>query len=197
MRKRGRSVAANKGLSTMADDIQPVRRGRPSIYTEEIARELIDRLESGEALVKICDREYLPGLRTVYDWEVSVPGFSARILQARAIGFDRIASDTLDIADDSGGDYVAGEDGQMHFNPESVMRAKLRVETRFKLLSKWDRKRYGDEAASTNVNLTNQVNIVQITEERRRELIAKRREANERLKAQKMARVKDAGNEIE
>jgi hypothetical protein len=50
---------------------------------------------------------------------------------------------------------------------------------------------YCDEAPSTNVNLTNSVtNAIAITEDRRRELIAKRREANERLKAMKQARMR-------
>lgn len=48
---------------------------------------------------------------------------------------------------------------------------------------------------AANITLHNTVNVLQITEERRRELIAKRREANDRLKAQKMARVKDQESE--
>lgn len=45
------------------------------------------------------------------------------------------------------------------------------------------------------INLTNQINVLQITESQRQTLIAKRREANERLRLRRQA--KDAGQKAE
>lgn len=140
----------------------------------------------------------MPAIRTVYYWESDIDGFFARIQEARAVGFDSIASDMMDIADDKNGDYEAGgEDGEMHFNPEAVARAKLRVETRFKLLSKWDRKRYGDEAGTTNISLNQTTNIVQLTEDQRTKLMEKRRQADERLREMKQAKAREIGDKQE
>ena len=73
---------------------------------------------------------------------------SAAFACARDEGFDAIAADCLDIADDKSGDVkiVGGEDNPIEVcNTEFVQRAKLRIETRLKLLAKWDPKRYGDK----------------------------------------------------
>lgn len=88
----------------------------------------------------------MPGIRTVYDWMDKDPAFSADIARAREAGFDRIALDALAIADGSDRDTIAFERaGQMVEIPDKewILRTKLRVETRLKLLAKWDPKRYG------------------------------------------------------
>jgi hypothetical protein len=74
---------------------------------------------------------------------------SAVIARAREEGFDAIAAMTLEIADDGRNDYMdqlaeAGDELAGKFNGEHVQRSKLRIETRLKLLAKWDPKRYGE-----------------------------------------------------
>lgn len=124
--------------------------GRPSKFTQETADEICDRLSKGEPLAVICRDEHMPGARTVYDWIDSRPEFSAAIAHAREVGFDQIAADCLDIADDGSNDYVVKKrpDGEEYdaFDAEHVQRSKLRIETRLKLLAKWDPKRYGERA---------------------------------------------------
>jgi len=74
------------------------------------------------------------------------PAFSRAIARAREAGFDRIALDALEIADNIGNEHkdtIETKFGEIP-NKEWVMRSKLRVETRLKLLAKWDPKRYGD-----------------------------------------------------
>lgn len=165
----------------MSEEIEKRGPGRPTRYSEALEEEIFERLSMGEPLAEICRDETMPGLRTIYNWEQSIEGFLARIARLREVGYDMIAADTLRIADNSDDDYEETENGP-RFNAENVMRSKLRVETRLKLLAKWDRKRYGEEKGETNVNFTNQVNVVTINEDRRKELIEKRRAANQRLK---------------
>lgn len=128
---------------------QPKPRGRPSGNTEAITAEIIARLSAGEPLAAICRDEHMPAVRTVNDWMVD-QAFSASIAQARAHGFDAIAAECLEIADDGSQDYGrrTRPDGSEYeaFDAEHVQRSKLRVETRLKLLAKWDPKRYGDRA---------------------------------------------------
>lgn len=124
--------------------------GRPSSFTQEIADEICERLSNGEPLAAICRDDHMPGVRTVYDWSEAHEKLSADIAGARARGFDKIAADCLDIADDGSNDYVVKKrpDGEEYdaFDAEHVQRSKLRIETRLKLLAKWDPKRYGEKA---------------------------------------------------
>lgn len=107
--------------------------GRPSSFTQEIADEICFRLSKGEPLAVICRDERMPAVRTVSDWKKAHEPFSAAIACARDEGFDEIATDTMAISDDVKADAA------------EVAKARLRIETRLKLLAKWDPKRYGDK----------------------------------------------------
>lgn len=122
--------------------------GRPSTFKQAIADEICKRLSKGEPLAAICRDEHMPGLRTVSDWRAVNADFSAAIAGAREDGFDQIAADCLDIADETTNDTIYGESGA-HANTEWISRSKLRIETRLKLLAKWDPKRYGDKMQHT------------------------------------------------
>lgn len=135
--------------------------GRPSDFTGALLEEICDRLAKGEPLAVICRDEHMPCDRTVRNWMARKDDIGARvssaIAHAREVGFDQIAVECLLIADDSEADFSEVEEGQEEQphggslkrsrkeNPESVQRAKLRIETRLKLLAKWDPKRYGDK----------------------------------------------------
>jgi hypothetical protein len=86
----------------------------------------------------------MPAYRTVKDWIDSKPHVSAAIACAREEGFDQIALDALNISDDGRRDYLMDEEG-FRVDHDHIQRSKLRVDTRLKLLAKWDPKRYGDK----------------------------------------------------
>lgn len=122
--------------------------GRPSDYTPELGREICDRLGKGETLTSICADDHMPAVRTVSDWKKAHAGFSADFARARDEGFDALAEECLTIADDASGDTRrVGREGEERevCDTEFVQRAKLRIETRLKLLAKWDPKRYGEK----------------------------------------------------
>jgi len=121
-------------------------RGRPTTFTPEAAAEIIDRLSTGEPLAQICRDEHMPATRTVSGWKEVHPDFAADFARARDDGFDAIALDCLEIADDASGDTIVTETGERP-DTEWIARSRLRVETRLKLLAKWDPKRYGEKMA--------------------------------------------------
>lgn len=124
--------------------------GRPSDFTQAIADEICERLSKGEPLAQICRDDHMPTDRTVRNWQAADTAFSSAIACARETGFDAIAVECLEIADDKSGDVkvVGSEENPVEVcNTEFVQRAKLRIDTRLKLLAKWDPKRYGDRVA--------------------------------------------------
>lgn len=118
--------------------------GRKSAYTQQLADEIIADISKGVPLMEICRREHMPETVSVYRWCEANPEFASRFARARAEGFDAIAQDCVKIADDASQDVIDdGKGGRMQ-NSVAAARARLRVETRLKLLAKWDPKRYGE-----------------------------------------------------
>jgi hypothetical protein len=155
--------------------------GRPSKYTEEILNEICSRLSKGEPLAQICRDDHMPSDGTVRAWMKAQPEVSDAIARAREAGFDEIALDCLRIADDTGGDTKFLSDGQGSTkeaaNTEWISRSKLRVETRLKLLAKWDPKRYGEKLEIEQNTTIRDLSDAAI-DARLAELDAKRRAAN-------------------
>lgn len=88
----------------------------------------------------------MPPESTVRKWALEDrDGFSAQYATAREIGYQSMADELLDIADDSSGDVSSDEDGNKKFNGEFASRSRLRVDTRKWLLSKALPKVYGDK----------------------------------------------------
>ena len=123
------------------------RPGRPSKLTPAVLRRIVDGLSEGTPLTVICAPAAMPSDRTVRDWMDANPEVSAAIAGAREAGFDRIALDALAIADNTERDTILTDKGSEIPNSEWISRSKLRVETRLKLLAKWDPKRYGERMA--------------------------------------------------
>ncbi len=130
--------------------------GRPSTYTDETAQAICARLATGEPLAVICRDEGMPAVRTVSLWKEDHPDFAAEFARARDEGYDVIGADCMGIADDARNDWMRSKQGEKVLDAEHVQRSKLRIETRLKLLAKWDPKRYGDRL---NVDATVQHDV--------------------------------------
>lgn len=115
-----------------------------TVRTPEIDDTIIAAISEGKPLAQIC-REIGIDRTTVYCWRREDEAFDQRFARARDEGFDAIAEDCLAIADETSNDTkIVGEDDREVANAEWISRSKLRVETRLKLLAKWDPKRYGE-----------------------------------------------------
>src|SRR5690606_7206910 len=128
-------------------------RGRPSLYTEELAEKICARLADGESLNSICKDDGMPSERTVRTWALDKNHpFSPKYAQAREIGYLKMADELLDIADDGTNDWMVREreDGSSTelVNHEHIQRSKLRVDTRKWLLSKMLPKVFGDKVST-------------------------------------------------
>lgn len=129
--------------------------GRDSTFTAQKAEKICEELAKGTPLAEICRVEGMPAVRTVSDWKAARPEFAAAFTRARDDGFDAIAAECLEIADDGRNDYmmqVADKGDEkaiaiLDYSAEHVQRSKLRIETRLKLLAKWDPRRYGEKLA--------------------------------------------------
>ena len=121
---------------------------RPSTYDPKKAKKIIEQLSDGVPLRVICRQEGMPAWRTVYDWIAKDAELAAHIACARELGYDAIAEECLDIADDGTNDWIdkKNADGTTYeaLNGEHIQRSKLRIETRLKLLAKWNPKKYGE-----------------------------------------------------
>jgi hypothetical protein len=76
-----------------------------------------------------------------------MPEFSADFARARARGFDAIAAQALQISDTphEGVEYITKADGSTEEKRGDMLgHRKLQIETRLKLLARWDPKRYGE-----------------------------------------------------
>lgn len=101
--------------------------------TPEVEDRIIEGLCDGIPLRELCRQDGMPNWRTVYDWISADADLAARIAHARDLGFDAIAEDILDIADDTPA------------ISDHVQRSKMRIDTRLKLLACWSPKRYGNK----------------------------------------------------
>jgi len=133
------------------------KRGRPSKYTPELAAEICERLSKGEPLAQICRDEHMPGVQTVADWKLVHADFSVSIARARDNGYDFLAAECLAIANQTieGEETTTKPNGDVEVKRGDMLgHRKLMIETRLKLLAKWDPKRYGDKLQTelTGVN---------------------------------------------
>lgn len=113
--------------------------GAPSIYTPELAERICDQLACGVPLVKICRQEGMPSYSAVRKWEKTNPEFAALSARAKADGTHFLADDALMIADEP-----------LPTDPDAarteINRRKLQIDTRMRLIGKWNSRAYGDKA---------------------------------------------------
>lgn len=162
--------------------LEPVRRRTP--FSDEERAAAIDivceKLSQGIPLAVICREPGMPNNDTIYDWKKADAEVERRIAHARELGFDVIADDALRIADtqELGEIRTHNPDGTVEVRMEDMLgHRRLQIETRLKLLAKWCPKKYGETGGGNTVNVA--VAVGGLSEERRSELMAKRKLAIE------------------
>jgi len=117
------------------------------------------RLATGkEPMTVICADLGVP-VKTVNDWRLADAEIRAQFDEARDLGYDAIAHDALTISDTPLVGIVEKVERVTLKNGTSKLvvterrkedmlgHRRLQVETRLKLLAKWDPRRYGDKTA--------------------------------------------------
>lgn len=140
-RKRGRPP---KSATTNGD--QPKKIGRPkgtSPYAANMAsikNAIVEWISNGNTLREFCRQANMPNWCTVYDWMDEDAAFAQRFAHARDRGADAIAQQTIEIIDEA-----PEFDAHGRRDPGFIQWQKARVDTRLKLLAKWNPKKYGDK----------------------------------------------------
>lgn len=149
--------------------VQEKVKGRPTLYTPEIAAEICTQLACGKSLREVCKDPKLPAESTVRGWVMDdatgdPQGFSAQYARARNIGLDTLADQIIEIADTPQMGQKTktkgkGKDAEVETTiGDMVERARLQVEARKWYLSKLAPKKYGDKleiGGGLNLNHTN------------------------------------------
>jgi hypothetical protein len=128
----------------MANNARKKKIGRPTIYSERLAARICAELAMGRSLRTVCKANDMPGLETVFRWLREKPDFREQYAQGKSESADALVDEMIDIADDTTGDFVEDDEGNVKFNSEHVQRSRLRVDTRKWIASKLKPKRYGE-----------------------------------------------------
>lgn len=122
--------------------------GRRSLYTEQLAAEILDRLADGESLRAICRAEGMPSESTVRAWaqDDRPPGFAARYAYARNVGLDCLADEILEIAYalEVGERVIEKPTGNEIHRGDMIEHRRLKIDALKWYLAKLAPKKYGD-----------------------------------------------------
>jgi hypothetical protein len=147
-------------------ELMPAARqgpGRPTVRSPEIAAAICDAIANGQSLYRITERPDMPSYSAVMVWLREDQEFQQHYAQAREAQADFLAEEALEIADKGSGD---------------VQRDRLRFDARVWYAGKLRPKKYGPiKAEGPALNVGVNVGMV-FADERRMELIRKKRLAN-------------------
>lgn len=144
----GAAVSAAKKIAAGASKAKTKPPGRPSIYTSELAAQICEHIAQGKSLRTIAALDDMPAQSTIMSWlDGSKPEFSEQYARAHEAYADKLAEETLLIADDSSRDNYVDSEGKVKTDSEAIQRSKLRVDTRKWLASKKAPKKYGEKVA--------------------------------------------------
>lgn len=125
----------------------------PVRFSRELAERICDDLARGMTLRAVCRQGGMPDASTVIGWvRDDKCGFAQQYARAREIGYQVMADELIEIADDGTNDWVERETergAQVLCDHDHVTRSRLRVDARKWLLSKALPKVYGDKVAVT------------------------------------------------
>jgi hypothetical protein len=98
---------------------------RPSLYCNELAETICDRLAGGESLVQICKGDDMPHRSTVLRWMASRPDFAAMCYRARQEQADYLFDEMARIEDDVEAGVLAPDVARVVLSSKQWRAAKL------------------------------------------------------------------------
>jgi len=158
--------------------------GRPTLLTQELGDEILERIALGEAVRQICLLPGMPNETTFYRWLLRNEEFRAQYRIAKEAQMDRMEEALVEIADDARNDWMTRESERggerLAFNDEAVRRSTLRINVRQWLMSKLKSKKYGDKVEVTGEGAKTEITVnVGLSKDRLDELQQRRLQAME------------------
>ena len=115
--------------------------GRPSIYGDELAAEICDRLAAGESLMQICRDEDMPTRQAVHEWIAdNRAGFGDKYARAREIQADYYAEKIAAVP----------EETKRSNAPDRAQIGRLEMDAYKWTAAKLAPKKYGDKLQTEN-----------------------------------------------
>lgn len=143
---------------------------RPAGYDDGLAERICERIALGETLKRICRDPDMPTRQTVWRWTRENEAFAEAYEAARKHAPHAWSDDVIEIADDSRNDTQLSEDGKtVLVNHDTVQRARLRTENRFRLMAALAPDVY---AQRTKVDMTVSEGLARDLEEGRKRALA-------------------------
>lgn len=122
----------------------PNSRRPRRVDPDQLKADVLRGLAQGLPLTVVARRNGMTQ-KQIDRWKQRDPDMAEEIAAARALGWDSLATECLEIIDDRSNDVILDDEGVPHFNSAAVLRDKARVETRLRLLACWDTGRYGPQ----------------------------------------------------
>ena len=116
-------------------------------YSDKLAVEICERIAVGELLIRICRDEHMPTMRRCNQWLKEHPDFASLYRDSINDRLSVFEEEVLEIADDMRKDFKEIEkNGKVRrvVDPEVIIRAKLRIEVRFRHLKAGRPQKWGD-----------------------------------------------------
>lgn len=126
--------------------------GRPSIFSQELADTICERLAEGESLRAICRDDAMPAMSSVFKWLRENETFSQQYARAREAQADALFDEILHIADTpkEGVKTKTLPDGKTEETTgDMIEHRRLQVDARKWMLARMAPKKYGDKVGLT------------------------------------------------
>jgi transposase-like protein len=105
--------------------------GRPSSYTEELADRICEAVATNAVgLEHICKANDFPNPSTIDAWRKAHPDFDKKYALAKERQAEKLAYETIAIADDGSRDVRIDDEGNEVVDHDHIARSRLRVDAR-------------------------------------------------------------------
>lgn len=127
-------------------------RGRPSLYTQDIADAICERLADGESLRSVCLDDDMPNKATVIRWLGLHQEFRDQYARARELQADALFDEVLHIANNTelGEKRTIKPDGGVEVvQADMIEHRRIKIDARKWMAGKIAPKKYGDKLLHT------------------------------------------------